>query len=82
MDKRKKGPIKAIRGETFVMRRAPYSLIIGKMEDIKEFAATMDFSIRRKAQKSKDAIGLCSTFARKIGWKIGRDCIAKNEESG
>ena len=65
MDKRKKGSIKANRGETFVMRRTSYSLIIGRMEDIKKFAATIGFSIQRKPQKLEDAIEVCSTFAPK-----------------
>jgi len=70
--KRKAGTIKVIRGEAFVMRKTTYSVIVGKVSDVREFAKKIGFSIHRKNQKLKDALSIIATRnarARPAIWK-------------
>ena len=54
--KRKAGTMKVIRGESFAMKRASFSLLIGRIEDVKKFAEEVGFSITRKIKKLWDAL--------------------------
>lgn len=70
--KRRAGSTKVIRGKVFVMRWTSYSLILTRIDDVKRFAATVSFSIHRKAQKLKDALSVLATVVprdRPVAWK-------------
>jgi len=64
--RRESGSRKVIRGKSFRMRRTSYSLIIRRLEDLKEFDRLVGFSIRRKDQKLKDALAILQKYGRKV----------------
>lgn len=71
--KREAGSIKVIRNTLFVMRRTSYSVMIGRMGDVKRFAAEVGFSIHRKTQKLEDALSIiasASTGDRTAEWNL------------
>ncbi len=63
--KRKLGSLKIIRGKSFRMQRTSYSLLIRRFEDLKRFDRLVGFSIIRKDQKLKDALGIFQKYGRK-----------------
>lgn len=70
--KRREGSVKIIRGNAFTMKQSSYSLIIGRIDDVKKFAASVGFSIHRKIQKLKDALWIFDIAPpedRPIIWK-------------
>ena len=85
--KRKAGTIMVTRGEALAMRRTMYSVIIGKVTAVRDFAKEIGFSIRRKNQKLKDALSIiatCNPRARPAMWnqmysKTGGEWVRKGE---
>jgi len=70
--KRKAGTTKVIRGKSFVMKRTSFSLIIGRIEDVKLFAEKVGFSISRKIRKLRDALAIIASTpmsSRAETWK-------------
>ena len=71
--KRKAGSTKVIRGRTFVMRRASFSLVICRWSDECKFAEGVGFSILRKEQKLVDALQIVASEPpsnRSSAWKV------------
>jgi len=64
--KREAGTVKVIRGMTFVMRRTSYSVVIGRITDVRRFAEEIGFSIQRKTQKLEDALSIIATHEPRI----------------
>jgi intein-encoded DNA endonuclease-like protein len=62
--KRRAGTLKVIRGKSFIMRRTSFSLMIGRIEDVNQFAEKVGFSIRRKNKKLWDALGIIANTLR------------------
>lgn len=64
--KREAGTVKIIRGKAFVMKHASYSVVIGRIADVRRFAEEIGFSIQRKTQKLKDALSIMATHEARI----------------
>jgi intein-encoded DNA endonuclease-like protein len=70
--KREAGSIKVIRNESFVMKQTSYSLVIGRLDDVKRFASGINFSIYRKTKKLEDALSIIGCYKagnRPTEWK-------------
>jgi intein-encoded DNA endonuclease-like protein len=70
--KREAGSIKIIRNESFMMKRTSYSLVVGRLDDVKRFAKMINFSIYRKAKKLEDTLSIIGSYkagSRSTEWK-------------
>ena len=70
--RREAGTIKEIRGQSFAMRRASFSLLIRRVDDVRIFANQIGFSIPRKNIKLRDALAVIANpipERRSIAWR-------------
>jgi DNA endonuclease len=63
--KRKAGTLKVIRGKAFRMRKASFTLMINRFDDLQRFAKQISFSITRKNQKLEDAFSIVAEYRPK-----------------
>jgi intein-encoded DNA endonuclease-like protein len=65
LKKREAGSLMVIPGKSFRTRKTSYSLMIQRLDDLKEFDRLVGFSIKRKGQKLRDALAIIQKYGRK-----------------